>query len=95
MSDHCGRFESLRHYRFTDREVGGAETSKSMAHKFKIGQMVNYRPGRACPPREQRSLFGYRLRDGQPVYRIKHFSEKHHLSEKHHRVAQESELAAV
>ena len=60
-----------------------------MAHKFKIGQMVNYRPGRACPPREQRSLFGYRLRDGQPVYRIKHFSEEHH------RVAQESELAAV
>jgi hypothetical protein len=63
-----------------------------MTHKFKIGQRVNYRPvARAL----RGSSGAYTVtgflpeNDGQPVYRIKHFSEEHH------RVAQESELSAV
>ena len=83
----------LSHYRFTDRESGTrAETSKSMAHKFKIGQMVNYHPA-ARALRESSGAYSVTgflpEKGGQPMYRIKHFSEDHH------RVAQESELSAV
>jgi hypothetical protein len=63
-----------------------------MAHKFKIGQMVNYYPG-ARAPRESGgaySVTGFLAeKGGQPMYRIKHFSEDHH------RVAQEGELSAL
>jgi len=64
----------------------------AMAHKFKIGQLVNYRPA-ARALRESSGAYSVTgflpENDGQPVYRIQHFSEEHP------RVAQESELSAV
>ena len=63
-----------------------------MAHKFKIGETVNYRPGARAL---RQSSGAYMVtgflpeNDGQPTYRIKHFSEDHE------RVAFESELSAV
>ena len=65
---------------------------KAMAHKFKIGQMVNYYAA-ARALRESGGAYSVTgflpEKGGQPMYRIKHFSEDHH------RVAQESELSAV
>jgi hypothetical protein len=69
-----------------------AALSKTVTtHRFKVGQMVNYRP----PDRLQRAAHGiYEIMrllpgtSGQPEYRIKHFSEEHE------RVALESELSA-
>jgi hypothetical protein len=69
----------------------GAQAGK-MAHKFKIGQIVHYRPA----DRGNRAAIGtYAVTarlpeiEGQPAYRIKHFNEVHE------RIAQESELTAV
>jgi hypothetical protein len=63
-----------------------------MAHKFKIGQMVQYRPG-GRSLREASgaySITGFLPENaGQPAYRIRHFSEEHE------RVAHESELSAA
>jgi hypothetical protein len=61
-----------------------------MTHRFKLGEMVNYSPsGRTLSaPRGAYSVTGLLPEnDGQPEYRIKHFSEDYE------RVAQESELS--
>jgi hypothetical protein len=63
-----------------------------MAHKFRIGEMVNYRPG-ARSLREAGGAYSITgllpESEGQPAYRTKNFSEEHE------RVAQESELSAA
>jgi hypothetical protein len=61
-----------------------------MTHRFKLGEMVNYSPaGRTLlAPRGAYSVTGILPeKDGQPEYRIKHFSENYE------RVAQEGELS--
>jgi hypothetical protein len=63
-----------------------------MAHKFKIGQLVELEPSilrsLATGPYEIRHLIPSSDRDpGDPCYRMKS------ISEKHERVASESELA--
>jgi hypothetical protein len=72
--------------------LNGLQGPKEMAHKFKIGETVKYRPA-ARTLRETGGAYtvtGFLPKnDGQPAYRIKHFSEEHE------RVAQESELSAV
>jgi hypothetical protein len=68
------------------------QISPKMAHRFKLGEIVNYRPA----DRTQSAARGvYTIsgllpgRDDQPGYRIKHPSEEHE------RVALESELSAL
>jgi hypothetical protein len=63
-----------------------------MAHKFKIGDAVNYRPGRRAPSAASGvySVTGLLpVMDGHPEYRIKHFNEEFE------RVVQEYELSAA
>jgi hypothetical protein len=58
------------------------------AHKFRIGQSVNYRPAvrRSALGKYQVIRFLPQRKDGEPEYQIKH------LNEGHERVANESEL---
>ena len=61
-----------------------------MPHKFQIGDVVNYYPKdrRANAPRGTCTITGHMpVMEGQPEYRIRHFSEDFE------RVAQESELS--
>jgi hypothetical protein len=60
-----------------------------MAHKFKIGEVVNYRPS----TRSTRAVAGtFKViaflpeGDGQPIYRLQH------VDEKHRQIARESEI---
>ena len=63
----------------------------SSTHRFKVGQMVSYRPADRLQSAAHGIYEVVRLlpgTSGQPEYRIKHFSEEHE------RVALESELSA-
>jgi hypothetical protein len=63
-----------------------------MSHKFKIGDVVNYRPASRVL-REAEGVYSvtglFPEDSGQFRYRIKHFNEEHE------RVAEESELTAA
>jgi hypothetical protein len=69
-----------------------AQVGYRMTHRFKLGEKVQYSPAgrRLSAPTGAYAVTGVLPeKDGQPEYRIKHFSEDFE------RVAQEGELSRV